>query len=213
MKKVCLLALVLVMVVTLFTGCSGTNDNATFVGKWDAAIDLTDMMNENMANNQAMAGQKFKEITMVLSMEFKDDDTYKMEFTEAAATDLVTALKSQMKDIMLKALEAQVEGTGVSVEDALAASGTDLDEVIDESMSVESVKQMLSGMDGTGQFIARDGKLYLSDSVDYAPAQEKGMVYEVNGEGISLVKVEGGESTDTLLPGEQLLPMELTRAK
>ena len=211
MKKVLSLTMVVVMlasIMVLFTACGG--DKATFVGKWNAEIDMAKILNEQLNAAGTFGEIELSDISVVMNFEFNDDDTYAISLDEASAEEMAESLKGQLKPIMEDMMAAMLEDTGVTLEDYLAETGTDLDAMMEESFDVAALTESFGDM--KGQYLVQDGKLYTSDDEKTAPSTDKGITYEIKGDTIEFVKSDAEDAEDSVVSIDQLLPMVLTKA-
>ena len=99
MKKILSLLMCLVMLFSVMftlTGCFG--EQSKYIGKWKATLDLTDIMNEELANNEDM-GDYFTltDFSVVMFLEFNDDGTYSMYVEEES---IEKAMEKMVDDLI-----------------------------------------------------------------------------------------------------------------
>lgn len=191
LRKSAALFVCLSLMSALLLACSGCGggDKKALIGDWQATIDLTDMINDEMAaglrNDQDMLKyftvQKF---TLDLTLSFKDDNTYSMTVDEDALDkeidDIIESFKAGTTQYFEDMIAA--EGLDVSVEEALSAMGYTLDGFLDEAFPKENFTSSVDEMESKGTFEAKGGVLYLTDD---------------DGTGMESYKLEDGKLTLT----------------
>ncbi len=211
MKKFLALVLSAVLLVGVLAGCGGDKSASgdSLEGTWRANLDMTDMFNEQMAAGGMGEFMNISEFGITMVMEFKSDGTYSLSADEDALASSMEGLKEELKSSATAYLENMLkeQGLDMSVEDALAASGMSLDDMLNQIFSEESMNELTAGMKSEGQYKAEDGKLYTSDSVDEAPGDSYES-YTLDGDTLTL------DAGDSEVPSglEDLLPLVFTRA-
>lgn len=189
MKKVLALALSAALLVGLLAGCGGkTSDRDRLVGKWSSTQDMTDFFNQGLAESDLGEELQVDKLEVVLVLELKDDDTYTLALDEDALAATAESIRPQLKEGMISFLNQTYPG--VDVEDVLAQLGMTMDELLDETVPLES---MASAYDMAGQYMVKDGVLYLSDGLDEAPEEtdDDRNPYTLDGDQLTLRDVEG----------------------
>lgn len=189
MKKFLCVMLTLVLLASVLTGCS--NEAAKLVGTWEGEIDMTDLVNEEL-------GAEFTDMftlddmVFTMSITFNKDGTYQMtldrESVEAAFDGMIEDMKAGLIDM----LEAEIAAMGIemSVEEMLEASGMDLDTMLEEALAAVDMDSLIDEMvdeaSSTGNYKAKNGKLFLSDGVEYQPDPEIYEMYTLSGSTLTL---------------------------
>lgn len=213
MRKVMIKVMCVVMMLsmmTLFTGCS---EQDKFVGTWEAKVNMADYFNEGLGDDEEMAEYlSVDDFSLVLVMIFNDDGTYKMTVDEDAAKESFSTLKTDLTDGMKKYFEALIEqqGLNMSVDDVLALSGTTLDGMMEQILGDEVIEELISEMSSEGNFKVADGKLYLSEGLDYAVDETIYDTYEISGNTLKLIESVGSDDEESLA---ELYPIEFTKTK
>ena len=133
-------------------------------------------------------------------LQFNSDGTFSMTLDEASIDAALNSVLQSVKDGTIAMLEAQIAeyGMEMSVEEMLAASGTDLDTLMAEmeaQMNLPGLAaQIISEAAGEGKYDAKDGKLFLSAGLDYLPDPECYEVYTLEGNVLTLVEYVGTDS-------------------
>ena len=170
MKKFLALMLAALMLVGVLAACGGSNDKGSasgdgLEGKWSASLDMTDMLNEQMTAAGLGEFIQFDDFGLVLAMELKSDSTYTLKVDKDALAGSLDSVKGQMKDGMTKYFAELMPG--VDVDDALAQMGMNMDDLLDQSLDLDT---MAGSLDLAGQYKYEDGKLYMSNDVSEAPS-------------------------------------------
>ncbi len=96
----------------------------------------------------------------------------------------------------------------MSVEDALAASGMDIDSMMDSMLSPEMITASLGEATESGSFVAKDGKLYFLDEGETKPGDDSAaMPYTLSGSKLTLDKPSSGDVGDLA----EFFPMEFAK--
>ncbi len=211
MKKFLALVLSAVLLVGVLAACGG--DKAAsgdgLEGTWRTEIDMAEMINEQMAASGMGEFVNISDFSLAMVMEIKGDGTYAMTVDKDALTSSMEGVKEDLKSGVTAYMENMLKEQGVdmSVEDALAASGMSLDDMVDQAFSEETMDEMTSGLHIEGQYKAEDGKFYTSGSVDEAPGDNYES-YTLDGDTLTL---DAG-SSEVPSEMEAFLPLVFTRA-
>lgn len=211
MKKRIALLLSFVLVLSLaLCACGGGEENLT--GKWTANVDLTDMMNEELTGDPEMADlaeyMTIDSFVLPFVLELREDGTYSMGIDEAGMNTAIDGVLADMKEGML-AYFADVLDVEEGVEEFLTSMGLDLDALMEEISAELVAEGTFDELTSEGKYKAKDGKLYLSDGLDYEPDPAGYNEYKLEGDTLTLDA--GTESEEDY--AEFLFPMVLTRVK
>ena len=210
MKRRVSLLLVLGLIAALVLGgCGKKDDSASLVGEWQATLEMADTLNESLASDPTMADYiKIDSFAMKMDLSLRDDGTFTLALNEASVNEAFEGIKTPLKDGITAYLEASLEGTGMSVEDALAASGMDIDSMMDSMLSPEMITASLGDATESGNFVAQDGKLYfLDEGVTKPAADSEAMPYTLSGSKLTLEKPTSGDVGDLA----EFFPMEFAK--
>ena len=165
MKKMMALLLVLIMVLTM-TACA--SDQEKIVGTWETEVEFAEVFNNTLGSHEGAEYLKVESLKLKMILTFHEDDTYTMVADAASVDAAMDSLRQTLKTGMEDYLMDTIAATGLNLElgDILHMLNTDLDALIDEVLTPELMEQMTQIMAAQGQYLAEEGKLYLSDSVD-----------------------------------------------
>jgi hypothetical protein len=94
----------------------------------------------------------------------------------------------------------------------LEASEVDLDELVEEALGKKVMDEMVDSMTDEGNFEVKDGKLFMSDGLDYEIDEEVYETYELNGDELKLIESVGGDDEEDLKDlADELYPMVFER--
>lgn len=207
MKKILSVLLCVVLALACFTACSAKEE---LTGTWKADVNLAEAMNQVITEGDPTVGEyiQFKEFTLTIVLELNEDGTYKMYADKAKAEKSFESLKTEFKDGMLKYLEATLKDAGLdmSLEDALALTGMNVDDLVEEAFSDDILNNMLDEMYSEGQYEAKDGKFLTSGDLDAKPT-DNGETYKLEGNKLTL---DGNTSGNEML--ELIYPLSFKKA-
>lgn len=208
-KRVSLLLSVLTLVLLLaLAGCGGGSNLA---GIWEAEIDLSDALNQELAGDEASEYVSITDFKMVLRLNLAQDGSYTLSVDQDAlaqsADSVEAAVKDGIKAYLEKTMKDAAEQAGMTVDELLALSGSTMDELLAEAVGELELDDMAEGMEESGTYKADQTKLYFSDA-DSGEIDESGAVpYELSGDELRLTA--GSEADDEALAG--LLPIVFKR--
>ncbi len=211
-KLLCVvLAIVLVMSMTLLTGCAPKDP---FLGDWTVTIDLAEAINAEFAKEpEAAEYLKATDFTLVLNFSFKEDGTFSIFADEASCTTAMNNLKEDLKKGMENLLVDSMKDSGLdmTIDQILALAGTTLDALIEEAFDEEDFEEILTCFDTEGKYEAKDGKLFTGegdDSIDLTVYE----TYEVvNNNEIHLTQLVGDVDEETKDMAKFIYPMVLKK--
>lgn len=167
MKKVLSFCVAVFLMLTMLTACGSKTDNA-MLGKWVCDMDFAGYFNEGMASEPEVAEYlAIDEFVIQVELHLNADGTYKMTADNDANMASYEAVKAKLvvgMEAYLTAIAAEYEMT---LEDILAASETTIEAMVEESFSTEMYYEIIGEMESEGKFQAADGKLFMSDGLDY----------------------------------------------
>ncbi len=211
MKKFLALVLSAVLLVSVLAACGGKEaaSGDSLEGTWRTEIDMAEMINEQMAASGMGEFVNISDFSITMVMDIKGDGTYAMTVDKDALAGSMEGVKEDMKNGVTAYMENMLkeQGLDMSVEDAMAASGTSLDDMVDQAFSEEAMDEMTAGLHIEGQYKAEDGKFYTSGSVDEAPSDNYES-YTLDGDTLTL---DAG-SSEVPSEMEAFLPLVFTRA-
>ncbi len=196
----------IVLVLTMLLALAGYGgDKEALLGKWEAELDFTERMKGEL--EKAMGGGmmdyfQFSAFEIACILEFREDDTYTMAVDWDKMNKTMDTFKEDLTGGLVKYMEDLIaaEGLDMSVDALLAASGSSIGELMDETFSDEMVKDMIreiaEAMEISGTFSAVDGKLNLNGVLsDYV------VEYVLDGDTLTLkMPADSSENQDGLYP-------------
>lgn len=211
MKKRIALLLSFVLVLSLaLCACGGGEKKETLTGTWTATIEMADALNQELtAGDPTMAEYlSVESFALPLVLELKEDGTYSMGVDTEAMTATMEKLVDELSVGMKEYLGA-VLGIEGDVDEALAAMGISMDELIDELKNEIMNEDAYAEFASEGNYKAEDGKLHLSDGLDNEIDPEVYNTYELDGDTLTLDA--GTEAEEDY--AEFMFPMTLKRSK
>ena len=210
---VCLIA-VLAMLFTL-TGCS---EKQKLVGNWKADVNFAQIFKDRSGDSEELQ-QLFKYIDfndfagLSFLLSFNKDGTYSMQFDESSLGTFVSQMREAFSGAMTSYIEEMLkaEGLEMSAEEAFALMGTTKEALLDEYFNEDSVKQLIGDFCELkeGNYDVKDGKLYLSDSLDAAIDENVYDTYQLDGKQLTLLETYGSDDPDGF--AESLYPITFVK--
>ena len=185
MKKIFALMLAALMLVGVLAACGGDKASVSdggLEGKWRTTLDMTEEVNQDLADGELGEFMEFSDLGVDLVLEFKGDGTYSMTVDEDALADTMESVKTQFKEGMSNYLAEMMPGVDLDLDELMAEMGLDLDELVD---SVDMASE-LREYNMAGQYKAEGGKLYLSESADEEPPVDEYDVYILDGDTLTM---------------------------
>ena len=201
MKKNMSIILSVLLVLALMLSLTGCGEQKKFVGSWEATIDLTDFINQGIAEDEEMAEYlEMEEFALVMKVTFKEDGTYKMYVDEKSAEKAFESAKKDFKQGMNEYFEDYIDSTGLglTVDEVLESSGVDMDSLVEEAFGEELYNSLVKEMASEGKFEAKDGKLYLSDGLDNDIDEDEYDTYEISNNELKLIESFGDDEEDSI---------------
>ncbi len=200
MKKRIAMLLCLVLALSAFLcGCSSEKD--ALLGSWTGSMDLAAAVNEGIVEGLGTDAADMAEyltvdeLKITITMTFNEDDTYSMVVDEAALEDAMRGMMDDVVDGLVAYFEAllEAEGLDMTVEELLAYSGMSIDTLAEDMFGSMTAEDMFGDLNGEGNFKVSDGKLFLSDGLEYAVDLAVYETYTVDGNTLTIDK---GTATD-----------------
>lgn len=210
MKKYIAIVLCLAMLAACLVGCAPKEQDA-LIGSWSGNVDLSDAINadfaqdENLAPHMHISGFRFQ-----TTMTFYRNGTYSMQVDRSELEAVLESLVQQLSDGMEKYLEELVKelALDMTVEEYLSSVGLSLEDLFADAYTEETIDKMLSDLEAEGNFLVEEGKLFLSQSKQYAVNPNVWELYTVEGDKLT-IDVSSEEADN---PYAQLIyPMVFTR--
>lgn len=200
------LPVLLLTLCLLLSGC-GKSDKDKLIGTWKADVDMTDIINESIAEDPDAADYfKVDSFGMTLLFTFEEDGSYQITADQDAFADACDGLIDTIADGTKAYLEALAleEGLELDADAMLGLLGLSMDDFMDGMIDRDDLKSLVADVEDSGKFEAKDGKLYTTlDDTDY-------IAYEfVSDTELRFTEVGGEDASDEEF--DQLLPLTLTK--
>ena len=200
-KRVLSVLVAALLLLTMLTACGSKTDKA-MLGKWVCEMDFGSYLNEGLATEPEIAQYLMvDEFVLEVELYLNEDGTYKMTADTTANKASFENVKAELADGMEDYLTAAAEEYGLTLEDLLAASETTIDEMMDEAFGDAMYYEIIAEMEAEGKFEAADGKLYMSDGLNYDIDKNVYETYTLNGNVLTITGDSDG-TTDGMYPME-----------
>lgn len=222
MKKTIAALLALVMALSL-TACS-KNETKKLVGTWQYAMDLTQVMNEEMAESYELE-ELDSAATFCVYMDFTvaEDGAYTLGVDMDATGESLTGYYQALTPVLAELVYAAGEAQGMSREEydkALEAMGMTVEEYISTIFSAVDMGELLTlmlgsdaGTESAGWCKAVDGQLFMAETAGELDAAGY-VAYTLNSDGTMSWTDDDGQLSGQLTAQEQELisfPMVWTK--
>lgn len=208
MKKFLTMLLALVLCAFLIS-CKAKPD---LTGNYSVTVDLYDPVviafdrGLGTTDPSRSIGNYLSDFTLTMTYAFHQDGTYKIDLDQAAFNRSLEALKAAVVPLLeqqlTETLKAEFTSYGIPLENK-----TDIEELMGKTMDVYFADAMGQSQEAfldaliydcfapamsdrlvaEGQFIAESGMLYLSDSLDTAPAEDRYETYVIGQDGTVVI--------------------------
>lgn len=186
MKKFIVLLLTMCMLLCiLLTGCGKKSE---IEGFWHAEIDLTDFINESLENEELGEYVKISYFCFDYFAYFNDDGTYEFKFDTEGAATMYEQVREDFKKGVLEYFQAMIDenNADITVEELLEKQGKPLDELIEDEFPDEYLQGFMDSLSNVGNYESKEGKLYLSASLDTRPSKEVYEEYTLEGDTLTI---------------------------
>lgn len=202
MKKRILSVLVAaVLLLTMLAACGSKTDKA-LLGKWVCEMDFGSYLNEGLASEPEVAQYMMvDDFILEVELYLNQDGTYRMTADTTANKASYEEVKSELADGMEAYMSAIAAEYEITLEDLLAASETSIEEMIEESFGDAMYYEIIGEMESEGKFEAADGKLFMSDGLNYDIDKNVYETYTLNGNTLTITGDSEG-SNDGMYPME-----------
>lgn len=186
MKKAVVTILTVLMIITLFAGCSSNAEK--IVGKWYGVKDISEAVNNKIVDG---VDEIVKNIMSVDGVEVKrtvtynEDGTYVDEVDRESFAQSYEVAKYKMKQRLIVAC-----GGEDAVNSMLAATNSNLDTLIGSIFSEKNFES-LAGETVKGKYLVEGNKLYLSKSMDEEIEMDSYIEISISGSTLSYKKAVG----------------------
>ena len=182
----------------------------TVVGKWAATVDMSKMLNEAVAGNDATLKSicNFHDIAFDVELEFNKDGVCTMTVDMSSVNAMAGTLRTQLTDMLYEYMGIMLAetGLGISVDELLAMQGYTMDSFLDETFDVEDLLNNFTALNLSGNYEVEGDQLYMSESLSIAAKNTPPYPYVLNGNTLTIQS--NGSDSDA---AEYMYPMVLKR--
>ena len=183
----------------------------SIVGTWTGTVDITDYLTDTMtAADASMATYfTFSDLVMDMTMSFTAEGTCSMEFDQEGMETLINKMLEQMRPGLEKMMTEAIaaEGLDMSLEEFLEMAGISLDDLLAEVADAALSADVLEDMNQSGNYQAKDGRLWISDDLDSEIDEDDWQVYTIENGTLTIDLADGDTDVETAF----LFPLTLTR--
>ena len=222
MKKTIAALLALVMALSL-TACS-KNETKKLVGTWQYAMDLTQVINEEMAESYELKDlDSAAAFCVYMDFTVAEDGAYTLGVDMDATGESLTGYYQALTPVLAELVYAAGEAQGMSREEydaALESMGMTLEEYLSTIFSAVDMGELLTlmlgsdaGTESAGWCKAVDGQLFMAETADELDTAGY-VAYTLNSDGTMSWTDDDGQLSGQLTAQEQELvtfPMVWTK--
>ena len=168
-------------------------EEETLVGEWTAEIDMSDYLNEMLA--ESGLDMDFSDFVLVMNITFDEDGTYEAEMDTSKLNKAMEAFADDLWDLMIEMIAEEADVSAAEAEELLESEGMTKDDLIEE-MGIEEAFADMENQ--TGDWELDGDELSLDGGI---------AIIEFEGDEFSIVEVEDDEEGI----GEYLLPIVFER--
>lgn len=193
---------------TNITNEAGDTSNATkIIGTWEASVNMTDMMKEIFALDEAMGEYiNISDFTMKFIFTFNDNSIMDLKVDEDALAESFDKLLVNVKDGMISYFEAMIEASelDMSVDELLEKSNIDLETLVEEMSNAAIEAMKFDEMSFECYYELNGNKLYSYDSAGGRNEDEYIEIEFADEDTIQFVEVKSEETGSILEMIEEL---------
>lgn len=144
MRKRNVLLSLMLAVVLLLTACGGGNP---FEGKWKGTLDLTEQFEDGIKANYPDFEEyvDFEDLVLVMNVEFTEDEM-SMSVEEDSIDAFFANFEAGMQEFGESAFMAYLTSIDMTLEEAVAESGMEEEEFLEQALAQMQLHEMTSGM-------------------------------------------------------------------
>lgn len=213
MRKIGIQILSVLVILSMFimmAGCT-KSDSELILGKWEAKVDFTDMLNEYLDSDMAGISEYFtiKDFVLTVYFTFNEDNTYTIEIDKDASSESIKKMADTMKEGFVKYMEDLVEALspGTSLDEYLEESGLTMDALLDEAFTAADFDELYDSFATEGNWKIDGNKLYRTEDKDDDFDESEYDTFELSGNKLTLLETFGDVADDFKL----IYPVVMTR--
>ena len=149
-------------------------------------------------------------MTMSVVMTFTEEGETTLAIDKDSVNDLMDSLLEQMKGGMNTMLQDLLDSYQIdmTVDEYLQASGTTLDELLEDSMDTAMSDDLFEELEQEGYYSIEDGLLFIADEKDEKMADDEANPYTIED---GVLTIEVSEEDEDAEYASFMFPMVLTR--
>lgn len=223
MKKLTALLLALVMALSL-VACGTKEKTVSLAGTWQYAMDMTELMNEEMSTALELdASELTGSFSVYLAFTATDEGTYTMGIDMDATGDSLNSYMQTLIPVITEMTYAAAEAEGMSREDfddAISSSiGMTTEEYIAGVLGAFDMSALMTTLLGdsdasvsSGWYKAVDGRLYLADTEEELDSVGS-IGFTLEGDTLTWTDDDGAITSELTAEEQALLQFPMTWSK
>lgn len=188
MKRTICIFVSVVMLLSLsclLSGCQSDTDDIT--GSWVADVDYAEALNAGISSVEGAVLMKdylkVDRFVLTTTFTFTENGTYTITYDEDSIANAIQSMKNDFKKGLDRYFADQIRSLGLkmTVAEYLATQRLTLDSLINSIFTRQVTDELVSGIADktTGNYLAKDGKLFLTTDTEDEIREDSYDIYEL----------------------------------
>lgn len=188
MKRTICIFVSVVMLLSLsclLSGCQSDTDDIT--GSWVADVDYAEALNAGISSVEGAVLMKdylkVDRFVLTTTFTFTENGTYTITYDEDSIANAIQSMKNDFKKGLNRYFADQIRSLGLkmTVAEYLATQRLTLDSLINSIFTRQVTDELVSGIADktTGNYLAKDGKLFLTTDTEDEIREDSYDIYEL----------------------------------
>ncbi len=203
--------LAVVLLLTMVLSMTGCGEEKALVGTWEGKMDMTEALNNELANADPEMGEymKVENFEITLRFVFGEDGSFKMEADKDSCEAAFQGMREPLEKGIRAYFEKMIKDAGLgdmTIDEVLATQGMTLDAVIDSAMEAMDTSEFVDSMKQECKYRLDGDKLYTYEGV---VDKDVYILIELNGDTMTLKESHGDDDVADVM--EDILPCTMKK--